>query len=532
MNTSPLFTVQDAHTRAALPGVSVSSTNAMGATTSTVFTNGLGQFLLLAPPAPALGLYTQFPAYAPLLTTYNNTASGVPLTIPFINLTGDGVVAGRVVTEPSNAPLYDVQVSVCPPTNPSCQNFGFTNETGIFWVAATPGLDVVTIDTQAYLTNVTAVLTVVTDRWSWVGTVPVYEFAGVTGTIRGLPSGDLLVGANVSVCSPFGTPAGPCGITVPTDANGTFLIPTPPSTYILEFQAIGYNTSYLPITLFPGENLSIGTEFLFADGVIAGDVISAFSGTPISNATVFACAEYAATLCSAFLHASSFGTFELTAPPGPDLLTATAPGFFDNYSAVYVPTGETTTPITIALLPLSLAIPESIAGSVVAANRSGAPLPGAFLSAERQGVPTASAATDAAGHFFLALPWGTYSVLASDPGYASVRRTLTVHANLTDLLFALPTMTYTVSGTVRDGTSGASLNAVAIDENGTPLATTASSGAYSFSVPNGTYSLVASATGATAGAYADLPFAITVSGRSVQRDIQLSPNVNGLSGLV
>jgi len=530
VNTTPFETVVDAKTRAALPDATVSTTTPLGATVSTVFTNGIGQFLTFSPPQLATGLYVRMAGYEPWVFHWV-TANVSTVSVKSINVTGDGVVAGRVVTEPGSVPVYDTEVDVCP-VSTSCTNYGLTNATGVFWVTAPPGADTVTVVSNTYLTNVTASLVVTTDTWSWAGTIPIFAFATITGSLRGLPNGNLLTNANVSVCSRFGSPVGPCGTVVPTDANGSFLVPVPPGIYILEFQAAGYNTTYLPVDPLPAQNLSVGTIFLLEYGEVAGQVVSTISGAAIANATVSACAQTTAGLCSAYVRTDGFGAFELSAPPGLDLVTATASGYFDNYTTVYVPSGTSATPVHLDLLPLSVAIPETISGSVVAANRSDAPIPGAFVSADIQGVAIGSSSTDSAGQFSLAIDWGSYSLVASAPGYAPVRESLIVHTNLSGIVLALPTMTYTVSGTVRDALTGAPLNAVTVSEGTSTLASTSATGEYAFLVPNGTFDLVAAATGATGASYGALSFTITVSGHAVARDIELTATNGAVAGVV
>ncbi len=532
VNASPLATVVDARTHAALPGALVAVTNSLAITTSSLFANGLGQFLLFSPsPPPISGLYVTMTGYDPV-SAYYDTSTSATIAVPSINVTGNGIVAGRVLSQPSGAPVYNAEVDVCPNGLPACGHYGFTNASGFFWVAASPGYDVVTVVSETFLANVTLALNVFSDRWAWVGTLPVFEFASVFGTLRGLPSGALLTNANVSLCSPFGTPVGSCDVTVPTDANGAFYIPSPPSTFILMFQAPGFNTSYLPVLLLPGENLSIGTIFLFAYGSVVGRVVSSITGAAITNATVYACAQYASGLCSPFVRVDASGSFQLSAAPGPNLLTSTAPGFFDNFTSILVPSGATTPALTIELSPLATNTPESLSGLVVAANRLNAPIPGAFVSAELGGVAIGSGATDAAGRFTLAIVWGSYSVVASAPGYRTVRSAIVVHTNVSGVVFALPTMTYDVTGTARDALSGVPLNAVAIREGGTTLAETGSSGTFFFGLANGSYSLIASASGATGSSYLDLPFTISVIGHSVLRDVQLTPDIGAISGVV
>ncbi|MCI4355442.1 MAG: hypothetical protein L3K06_08785, partial [Thermoplasmata archaeon] len=189
-NSTPIPTLVDARTHLPLPDAVIALTNPLGVTTDSIQTNGLGQFLLFSPTAPpSLGVYTSLPAYEPTSAFYN-ASSGAPISIPQINLTGDGIVAGRVLARPGDVPVYNAEVDVCPPASPGCGHFGISNATGYFWVPGAPGFNVVSVVSGAFLANFSVGVTVISDHWSWVGTVPVFAFASVFGTLRGLPLGE------------------------------------------------------------------------------------------------------------------------------------------------------------------------------------------------------------------------------------------------------------------------------------------------------------------------------------------------------
>ncbi|HEY6238912.1 MAG TPA: carboxypeptidase regulatory-like domain-containing protein, partial [Thermoplasmata archaeon] len=532
VNTTPIRTVVDAKTLAALPGALVLATTDRGVTTApNLFTNGLGQFLFFAPAARAMTVQASMVGYGSFLA-YFTTNGTTQLTIPLMKLQGNGIVAGRVISEPTALPVYDVEVEVCPFANPGCGNYAYTNATGYFWVAANYGLETVTVVTEAFLTNTPITVNAPTDGWVWVGDVAIFEFAELRGEVRGLPSGGVLPGANVSVCSPFGSPVGPCNFFVPADAQGQFLIPAPPGNYVLKVADPGYNTSYLPLSLLPGENLSVGTIWLLAYGRIDGSIVSAISGAPVANATVIACATYQIGECSPFVTAGGSGSFSVLSPPGPVLLTATAPLYFDNFTTLYVPSGGSISVGTILLAPLSSDIPESVAGSVVASNRSNAPIPGAFVSALSGTVPFSSTATDSAGKFLLPVAWGTYTIVASAPGYAASRTLLVVHSNLTGVDFALATMTYRVNGTIRDALTGSMLPGIQIVQSGAVLGSTGSGGDYALLLANGTFPLLAQSTSLTGTDYAPLSFSVNVNGAPLRRDLNLYPASIAVTGEV
>ena len=530
----PAPSVVDAVTGAAIPFVVVTATNPSGGSSAPTQTNGLGQFLFYDYVASSLVVQMAIPGYD-TTDLYHNTTNVYQLTLNRTPLVGNGVVAGRVVSQPGNRPVYDALVQVCPFGN-ICQNYAYTNATGVFWVEASRGFDTVTITDDVYLTNYTVNLNVGSDTWQWVGDVPVFSFAGISGSVRGIPIGAPIPNANVSVCSPFGSPTGPCGIWVPTDANGSFFVPAPPGNYILSFAAPGYNTSYLPLSLYPGENLSVGTIFLFSDGTILGTVVSAINGAPVANATLVACATYRATDCSGYANTTSSGAFLLLAPPGPVVLTASAAGYFDNFTTVYVPSGEVVSIPPVTMAPLAADIPESVSGTV---RGGGVALVGAFVVALQGSVTVASTATDGSGSFYLPLRWGTYTIVAGAPGFVTARSLEVVHANLTGLSFSLEVQTYEVSGLVRDAVSGAPIGGVAILLAGSVLSTSDANGSYALALANGSYDLTAAPPTGSGATYGSLTFRVVVQAGPVVRNLQLSLSavavvgevVDALSGL-
>ncbi len=518
----PTPTVIDAVTTAPIPEVLAATAGPSGAGSGSTYTNGLGQFLFYAAAYPSETVQLSMPGYDSL-DLYYNTTNVSTLTVSRSLMVANGVVAGQVVAEPSGQPVYGAIVEVCPFGN-ACSNSAYTNETGVFWVEASRGFDTVTIVDPTFLTNYTVSLAVPPNSWQWLGSVPVYSFAGLTGAVRGLPSGLPIVGANVSVCSPFGTPTGPCSFWVPTDANGSFYLPSPPGTYILAFSAPGYNTSYLGLSLLPGENHSVGNIFLFENGSILASVVSQVSGAPVPDATAIACATYRTGLCSGYVNTTTSGAFLLSAPPGPVYLTTSAPGYLDNFTKVYVPSGAIVVVGPIALAPLSADVPESIAGNVTSAGPTPAPIPGALVLAQQSGTTVASTATGPGGTYRLPLPWGSYTIVAGAPGFVPVRLSLAVHANLTGISFALAVRTYAVSGVVRDATTGSPLDGVVLANGGLALATTSSNGTFLFGLPNGSYDLSATPPNATGGGshYNALSFSVVVAAAPVTRTVELT----------
>jgi subtilisin family serine protease len=135
----------------------------------------------------------------------------------------------------------------------------------------------------------------------------------------------------------------------------------------------------------------------------------------------------------------------------------------------------------------------TLTGTVTNAS-NGTPLAGVDIHAT--GPFDRSTTTDAAGHYSMTLPVGSYAVSASLFGFVSQSTTVTIaDGQTTTQDFALtPAASHTVSGHVRDGDGNPLPNATVQILN-TPIApvTTDASGFYSFpSVPDGTYQAQAS----------------------------------------
>jgi hypothetical protein len=530
-------TVVDPKTGAPLPDAEIAIAVSNGSVVGTTFTNDLGQFLLWVPTSPFIDLTLTLSAYDPV-TIYYSTAGDTHLSLRYVNTTGTGIVAGRVILDPNGTGVYDTEVNVCP-TGASggiCfmldEAVGYTNVSGDFWVPSTRGIDTVSINTEQYLANQTLNLGVSTDEFYEVGTMDVYAFATISGVVLGVPGGQPIAGANVSLCSPFGDPYGPCDTSTVTGAGGNFSFQSPPSTYVLVATALGYNETYRSILLGPGQQLDIGALLLLADGVVTGRAVSSFNGAPVANTTLIVCLLDAPADCTPFLQGNPDGTFALEAPPGPDVLTLSAPGYFSNYTDLVVPSGGAIDLGNVGLQPLAIDIPESVAGSILSANRSEAPIAGAFVSLDIGTQPVTSTLSDAMGGFRLPVTWGSYTLVVSATGYVGVRLPLIVHTNVTGFNVDLLTRAFLVAGTVRDATTEAALPSVTVAWNNTTLGVTNSVGAFGFYLPNGSYQLEADSAGIGGISYSPLEFLVRVDGGSVVHNISLAEATARLVGVV
>jgi carboxypeptidase family protein len=533
VNTTPLPAAVDSATGLPLPSARVVVVNPSGGIVGlATTTNDLGQFFAFAPPPSGLQTFEiQMPGYSAFVASYNLSRGGT-VVVPFANLTGDGVVAGRVVAYPSHLPVANVTVQVCPSTQSICLTEGTTNGAGVFWVAAAPGVDVVTVLAAGYATNFTVAVNVRTDTWVGVGAIPVFSYATITGRIIGIPSGSAIGNGNVSVCSTLGYPVGPCFLSVGTNGNGSFELPAPPGEFVLRYSAPLYNTSFQNLSILPGATIYVGVIFLFAFGSIYGTVDALPNGTPIFGAAIRACATWAGGPCAGVVLSNATGRFAVACPPGPIQIDVSASGFNDNYTTVVVPVGGTAFLGAVNLTPLPSTLPLPIAGTVATSVAPHRPLAGALVTAYEFGAVIASVAANASGAFNLTLYYGTFSIVAAAPGFHPTQVTLLVHAPVEDLQLLLATMTYPVQGVVRDRTSGAAVPNAQITGGGIPPATTDAVGFFELNLANGSYGLTAEGPNASAVAYDWVNFTIQVNGAPVRHDLTLVPSGYSVLGLV
>lgn len=535
-----LATIIDAAKGLPLPNVAVgvaSSDNLYGSGSSQP-SSWFGQFVSDAPIGKFDALQASHYAY-----TTNTTHIGIgPSQVQAfrtINLTGDGIVAGKVLALPELKPVPGAAVQLCAPKG-LCFTSS-TNESGIFWVLAPPGLNTVTVSAAGYVSNNTAPGSATSDTWTWMGTVILAQYAYAAGVVRALPSGFPIGGANVSLCSPLGNPTGPCGFSNYTSpGDGSFLVEAPAGQYILAASAPGYNATYRPIALNPGQHAHVGTLFLEQFGQLRGFVYSATTLTAVVGAQVYACARWGGGNCTNPVKTDNLGSYAVQGPPGPYLLTVSAPGYADGYQLGTIVSGALTTILPVLLTPLGTDQSYTVAGSVVNASNPGQGLSGATVALSIGSAPAFSTSANSLGSFAFQVVWGTYTLTASAPGYRPYARPLVVNGPINGLSLALGVMTYNVTGVVSDGLNQQPLAGVALMEQGTfLLGVTQADGSFAMSLANGTHDITATYQGPLSVTYADLSFSVEVNGLNQVHNLALLPQtvlihgtvVDSLSGL-
>jgi hypothetical protein len=532
-------TILDQVHQLALPGavVTVASSDPSYAG-SRATSNAQGQYVADAPIGTADTLSVARTA-AVTNTTHLSVAAGEVLVQSTMNLTGVGVLAGEVVAYPSGLPVPGATVESCPILaggavgSSNCYS-ATTNASGNYWVAAYPGQ--VSIDTTAYgyVENGSTAALACSDCWTPLGPISLGEFAFIVGSVRGLPSGLPLAGANVSLCVPVGgNPVGACDFTVAADPSGNFVLEAPAGSYNLLVNSSGFNTSNpLPVTLQAGQVLPIGTVFLQQFGSARGTVGSEATLLPVGDASVYACESWAGGSCLPTISADASGAFVLFGPPGSYTLTVAAPGYLVYFGSATVTAGTTSQLAEILLAPQGTETYYEISGVVRTAGTSVEPLAGATVIAEVGGAPAFTGTTDANGAFAFNVLSGTYDLVAAAPGYAPASETIVADAPLAGIVFSLPVMTYLFSSYVIDGLSGSPLQEVTISENGIVLGATDVAGAVAFPLANGTHDLLAADPASTSVEYAPVTFVVAVAGAPVVHNLQLDPPSELVRGVI
>jgi hypothetical protein len=510
-------------------GLHVVEDSAGGVHEEDVFGSDLGEYFLSAVPANAANITYTALGFTPI-TLHANLTAGLNLVEPQLNMTANGILEGRVVADPGNISVPYADVVVCPTSQPTCLNQIQTNVSGVFWIGAPAGLDEVTVDSPLYLSNLTKLVNVTPDTFANLGDVPVFTFGTVHGFVRSLPYGTLLADVNVSVCSRFSPPGG-CLVdeSVATDANGTFSIQSPPGTYYLYASTPGYNATRYLIEISPGADLFVGTMFLQQYGEVLGEVVNA-TGTPVGGATVLPCPTYAGP-CGAPTTTAPDGSYHVGTSPGPTMVTASAAGYLDGAVQVTVFSGSVVDAGPIVLAPIPPDVFENVSGTVTAAS-TGAGLGNALVVADENGGRVAQTVTGAGGAYRLQVRWGTAELIVGAPNYRAENASVTVHANVSGVDFALATMTYRVWGVTSDGGTGTILSGVTVANNGTTVARSNGNGEYSLQLPNGTTALTASYPSNGTIQYGTVHFAVPVSGTSVRYNLELPRSVVPLRGVV
>jgi len=518
-----------------LTNVQISTPDLTIATGGTALpSNTLGEFLADAPIGPKDQIEVTHAGYVNNDTLSANISANQMLTVGTINLTGYGVVAGRVVSTPGTIPVVGAVVTVCPGTSefsPDCTST-VTNSTGWYWITAVPGHDSLTASATGFVSNYTQPLIVSPDSWQRAPDFILIKDGLIYGVVLGFPEALGLGGAQVAACSPLGgTPTGPCLFSVGSAANGSFALALVPGQFILAVTMADFNSSYLPVYVPAGGVVNVGNVYLNEYGIVSGTVIDSATNDPIYNATVNGCPVYAYLACDTTAHTDLSGQYHLASPPGAVSITVTDPGFNTGYLTVSAVSGKTVVAPTVALIPLSTQLNFAVTGRVVAAGSSTG-LAGAVVSFRSGPSIAASAETGPDGSFSAQVSAGVYNVVATDPGYASANQTVHVSSSVEGLVFPLSVFAWPVTVTVVDGLTHLPIPGAAIWSPSALLGWTDAQGEFRAMLPNGTYDLTAQGNVSAHLPYESSAAVVSVIGSPSSRMIDLYPPTAQLGGEV
>ncbi|MCI4360059.1 MAG: carboxypeptidase regulatory-like domain-containing protein [Thermoplasmata archaeon] len=528
VGVAPTVTLRDPLANASIPGASVSLTLGNGTLAGETPSNGLGQFLLEGDPTSTNHLSVVRVGYAALSVPIPPTARG-EVRYPTLNVTGDAILAGRVVSEPRSTPTAGVNVTACEVfPNGGCLTVT-SNGAGLFWAEVEPGAYAINLSAEGYQAEAVYGAQARSDAWQWIGNLTVIPNGVVFGRVTGDPYGLPVSGANVTMCPVNGSFSIYCVFTTPTDPLGGFAIPSPPAVYYLNISMAGYGRWSLEIELAPGQRYDLGTIVLAPDGGVMGRVVDAVGGAPIGSASVSGCPSDGAG-CAGPAATDLTGAYLLSPiDPGLASLHAAANGFAPTFESVVVPAGGTAVAAPIALYPIGT-LPQYFVSGEVAWNESGSGIAGATLTASFTGGGFGGATVSRPnGSFVLSLVSGEYRITVSAQGAKTRSVALNVtSAAQTGLLILLDVTTYSVTGTVRSEANAAPLGGVWVSAGPTARYETGPNGRYQLSIPNGSYEISARPASIELGnEFAAVTIALSVNGGGTNLDLSLPPKGEG-----
>ena len=352
------------------------------------------------------------------------------------------------------------------------------------WVSASPGSQGTWTDAEGrYALTVVAATYSISAAKSGYPTAPAqsvtvppsrsdvnFTFTAYTigGTVRD-SAGSPVQGATVTTSPGF--------FTAVTDARGVYTFTLGAGTYSVSVHKTGYPDPAPQTVTVPPSRTDVDFHFA-AYHTIAG-LVRDFDGTPVQGATVYASPGFHSALTDAS------GAYTLTVLAGTYNVSVSRPGYPN------LPTQTVTVPPSRA--DVHFTYPQRYAVSGVVTDSASAPVVGATVTCI--GPESVSTSTDAQGAYSLSVTAGRYVVRASKFGYPNVpAQEVTVPPSRSDVNFSFPA-TYTVSGTVRDYDGTPMPVVLVAAAPGSHSSSTDATGAYTLTLPAGTYTISAIKSG-------------------------------------
>jgi thermitase len=388
-----------------------------------------------------------------------------------------GKISGQVTDPKDVFGIWDAQVSDGIRTV-------LTDVAGRYTIDVPPGSYQVVASKEGYETSSSTVSVL-------QGTTAIANFClsqiivpgSITGSVTDAKDGSPIVGATVT----DGTR------TTSTDAAGKYTIAdVPQGSYQVVAGKEGYQSSSLMVNVLSGSaavaNFSLNQ--IIVPGSITGSVADAKDGSPIVSATVSDGNGTALT--------DALGSYTISnVLPGSYQVVASKGGYQSSFLTVSVLSGST----AVANLSLSqIIVPGSITGTVTS-TKDGSVIVGVTVT---DGTRTTT--TDATGKYAIAnVPPGSYEVTASKSGYHSSFLTVGVLAGSAAVAnFSLNEVIVPggITGSVADAKDGSPIVGATVSD-GARTALTDAGGQYIIGgVPEGSYTVTASAAGYSASSQA------------------------------
>jgi outer membrane protein assembly factor BamB len=234
------------------------------------------------------------------------------------------------------------------------------------------------------------------------------------------------------------------------------------------------------------------------------------TGAALSGATV----GYVLDSTPESVSTNTAGQYSFSVPDGTYSVTASATGYTSESLNVKV-NGTSISGVNFVLTASSSTGPDfKVTGRAVYSNDS--PVYGATASVPSGG-KTLTSITDSGGYWSISVPDGAYTFSVSLTGYITATAQVTVNGAAVycghNVLVRGASKTYSVTGGVENASSKAAISGATISTTvaGSPVnATSNSAGNFTLSLPNGTYSLLAAASG-----YQSSTFSVTVHGAAI-----------------
>jgi hypothetical protein len=431
-------------------------------------------------------------------------------------------VVGTALGLPGGSPLEGANASLCAVPLSGygagpCFTTVLTGFEGTFFLSAPAGNYVLQLNGTFYNDSYLPV-SLAPGATLPVGSIFVDEYGTATGELVSSTTDAALSTGTVAACESWGT--GVCVTPVAVGSDGRFAISGPPGPYVLEASSPGYQTVYDSVTLLSGKTTQIPAFVLIPIGpgneyTISGTVTSVgLHPLPLADAVVHATGEI-----STFTAAN--GSYTLHLYWGTYTVTASLPGYVSVSQQLDVQGSMSGRDFA---LPVQT---YAVTGTVVNGLTGGLVSDSINISQDGTVIGTSSS-----GSFSVALPNGTYTLVASDPAnpweFTPVSVVVVVDGAPVQREVTLFPPAVTVDGTVANSLTGQAVGGASVTlagktSQGTSWQTTTTTdanGRFSLSAYPGTYTVSANGAGfegaqqsvsLTANGTATVPVALTLA---------------------